>query len=128
MAVFVHGERLFVLLVLEDDPCLVVAGVSWLELAGEQGRDVERFAGRFAMIMGAMAEGQEAEAVDDGKGYGAGVAVATLKPAKGACAATGQDDAFVIGFPQDGVDALGFPDRDHIEGTAASYDDGVHAQ
>lgn len=128
MAVFVEGEGSGVFFVLEDNACLVVAGVAGLQLSGEEGCDVKGFAGGFAMVVGAMAVGQEAEAVDDGKGYGAGVAIATLKPTKRACAAAGQDDAFIVSFSQDGVNALGFPNGDHIQGAAAAHDDGVHAQ
>ncbi len=113
--------------VLEEDAGFVVAGVAGLHLTGEEGGDIERFAGGLAMVVGAMAIGQEPEAVDDGEGYGAGVTVAALEPANRAGAAACEDDAFVVGFPQDGVDALGFPDGDHVEGVAAAYDDGVHA-
>ncbi len=128
MAVFVEGEGLFILFVLKDDACFVVAGVAGLQLAGEEGRDIKGFAGRFAMIVRAVAEWKEAEAVDDREGYRAGIAIAALEPAKRAGAAAGQDDAFVIGFAQDSVDTLGFPDRDHVQGVASAHDNGVHVQ
>ena len=82
MAVVVQGEGAFVLFVLEEDTGFVVAGVAGLHLTGEEGGDIEWFTGGLAMVVGAMAVGQECQAVDDGECYGAGVAIAALEPAK----------------------------------------------
>ena len=82
MAILIQGKGVFVLFVLKEDTGFVVAGVAGLHLTGEEGGDIERFAGGLAMVVGAMAVGQESQAIDDGEGYGAGVAVAGLEPAK----------------------------------------------
>lgn len=82
MAIFFYGEGAFVLFVLKEDAGFVVAGVAGLHFTGEEGGDIEWFSGGLAMVVGAMAVGQEPQAVDDGEGYGAGVAVAALEPAK----------------------------------------------
>ena len=127
MAGCIQGHGLAVFPVEEEDAGFVVACIAGGHFAIQEGGGIERFAARFAMIMGTVAIGEEAQTVDYRQIFGSGVAVAGEEPADGAGAAAGEDDPFVICFSQDGIDALCFPDGDHVQGIAAAYDDGVHA-
>lgn len=120
-----HGPAVF--LVEEEDAGLVVAGIAGRHFAIEEGGGVERFAVGFAVIMGTVTIGEETQSVHDRQIFWSGVAITGEEPADGAGAASGEYDPFVIRFPQDGIDALCFPDGDHVQGIAAAYDDRVHA-
>src|SRR5436853_411474 len=108
----------------EVEPAEVVGGDAGRQAGGDL-TVVRRPPLSLAVVVRAVAPGQEAETVAQAAQRAVRVGDAGLEPAQRAGAHPAQDDPRLPGLAQRRVDAVGAPDREHVHGVAAADVDHV---